>query len=235
MRYQRSGSGMVWIMALVLLAALIAIVVPISIHFANMNSSNDPPSRPSRPSSTTTPTSSTSTPSSTSSTENPPSTSPSSVPSGGLNQIEFDLLTEHNNKRSLHGVGNLTWNWELAQFAADYAAEALDCDNLQLIHSGGPYGENLAAGYEGGFRPVDVWYDEISLYDYNNPGFDEETGHFTQLIWNATNEVGCAIVDCHNEWSQYTICEYRPAGNIVGSTDSQTRQLFNDNVPRPLD
>lgn len=232
MRRQGGGSGTFWIVTLVLLASLIAIVVPLSIHFVNLSSSND--------SSNNSPTLSSATSSLTfpdSSTENSPLTtfSPaSSIPSGDLTQIDFDLLTEHNNKRALHGVSNLTWNWELAQYAADYADSALNCSNLQLIHSGGPYGENLAAGYEGGFRPVDVWYDEISLYDYDNPGFAEETGHFTQLIWNTTNEVGCAYVDCHNEWSQYTICEYRPAGNIVGSTDALTRQSFDAHVPRPL-
>ena len=235
MRHQGGGSGTFWIVALVLLASLIAIVVPLSIHFVNLNSSNDSfDNSPSLSSATSTLTFADS---STQSSQSSPLTTfsrTSSIPSGELNQLEFDFFIEHNNKRALHGVGNLTWNWELAQFAADYAASALDCNNLQLIHSGGPYGENLAAGYEGGFRPVDVWYDEISLYDYDNPGFAEETGHFTQVIWNATNEVGCAYVDCHNQWSQYTICEYRPAGNIVGSTDAQTRQLFNENVPRPL-
>lgn len=129
----------------------------------------------------------------------------------------------------------MTWNDVLATFAANYAANNFSCDNVQLIHLGGPYGENLAAGYVGGEAPVDAWYDEISMYNYSNPGFSEETGHFTQLIWNSSVELGCAIVTCDNAWRQYTICEYSPMGNIVGTTAARTRELFSEHVWPLLD
>lgn len=82
---------------------------------------------------------------------------------------------------------------------------------------------------------MDAWYDEISLYDYNDPGFSTETGHFTQLIWNSSVELGCAIVNCNNAWNQYTICEYYPMGNIVGTTTERTQELFRDHVWPLLD
>ena len=50
----------------------------------------------------------------------------------------------------------LSWSNKLAEYAQDYANTGFDCSNLNLKHSGGPYGENLAAGYMGGISPVDV-------------------------------------------------------------------------------
>ena len=49
-------------------------------------------------------------------------------------------------------------------------------------------GENLASGWNTSETIVDEakrstkgWYDEIKDYDYDNPGFASETGHFTQV------------------------------------------------------
>lgn len=136
-------------------------------------------------------------------------------------------MNEHNIKRALHGVGALTWNQALADYAANYAANNFDCNNVQLIHSHGPYGENLAAGYVGGAAPVDAWYNEISQYNFNDPGFSPATGHFTQVVWKGTSELGCAYVTCNNAWRQYTICEYQEPGNWIGEFQENVLPLVN--------
>lgn len=118
----------------------------------------------------------------------------------------------------------------MTDYAANYAASNFDCNNVQLVHSGGPYGENLAAGYVGGIEPTDAWYDEIADYDYSNPGYSDATGHFTQLIWASSVELGCAEVICDNIWRQYTICEYSPRGNIVSTNREITVEIFDENV-----
>lgn len=118
----------------------------------------------------------------------------------------------------------------MADYAANYAANNFSCDNVQLIHSGGPYGENLAAGYVGGDAPVDAWYDEIQYYNWSHPGYSSDTGHFTQLIWKSSTQLGCAYVTCDNAWRQYTICEYYPRGNLVGTTYDVTYYFFSNNV-----
>ena len=41
---------------------------------------------------------------------------------------------------------------------------------------------------------VQLWYDEEPDYDYKNPRFSNKTGHFSQVIWKATTEIGCAFV-----------------------------------------
>ena len=58
--------------------------------------------------------------------------------------VEFaeEILKEHNVKRALHGVPALSWSNKLAEYAQDYANTGFDCSNLNLKHSGGPYGEN---------------------------------------------------------------------------------------------
>lgn len=83
--------------------------------------------------------------------------------------------------------------------------------------------------------PTSIWVcDERHEYNYKKPtGFTEETGHFTQLVWRSTLQVGCAAVDCgyddpdlsdikdengrfRKAQGWYVVCEYAPAGNIVG-------------------
>ncbi|OBA23308.1 PR-1-like protein [Metschnikowia bicuspidata var. bicuspidata NRRL YB-4993] len=153
------------------------------------------------------------------------SSGPSSSATSSLSSFEAEILKEHNIKRALHGVGDLTWNSTLAKYAAQYADEADFCKVQKLIHSNGTYGENLAAGYVGGAAPVDAWYDEISLYSYSKPGFSEATGHFTQLIWKSTTNLGCAMIACDNIWRQYTICEYSSAGNVINQFEKNVLPL----------
>ena len=40
-------------------------------------------------------------------------------------------------------------------------------------------------------------------------------GHYTQIIWPASQRVGCATAS--NRANDYLVCRYLPAGNIVGT------------------
>ena len=124
------------------------------------------------------------------------------------------MTNVHNAKRSLHvDTGSLTWSEELAAYAQNYA-DQYDCSG-NLVHSGGPYGENLALGY-GLTGAVDAWYDEISKYNYDDPGYSPQTGHFTQVVWKSSTQVGCGYKYCGSYWGDYVVCEYAPAGNVIG-------------------
>ena len=59
---------------------------------------------------------------------------------------------------------------------------------------------------------VDMWYNEVDDpgYDFSNPGWDYGTGHFTQVVWKGTTEVGCGVA---NGW---VCCRYYPPGNYMG-------------------
>lgn len=151
----------------------------------------------------------------------PATTSASS--DSNLSDFANTLLSEHNKKRALHkDTSALSWSSKLADYAQSYA-DKYDCSG-NLVHSGGPYGENLALGY-GEAGSVDAWYDEISSYDWSNPGFSSNAGHFTQVVWKSSTEVGCGIKTCGGLWGDYVICSYNPAGNFAGE--------FQDNV-QPL-
>ncbi|KAK6453978.1 uncharacterized protein RJT20DRAFT_111960 [Scheffersomyces xylosifermentans] len=196
---------------------------------------------PTTTSSSTTPTttSSSTTPTTTSSSTTPttPATSTEGSDSVPTTDVAFanEIVNAHNQRRGLHGVGPLQWSNTLAKYAADYAARTFSCDNVKLVHSGGPYGENLAAGYVGGTDPVTTWYKEIKDYNFNNPGFSSATSHFTQVVWKSTTKLGCARVKCSNAWRQYTICEYSDQrGNISGTDPATGKSYFEENVVPPV-
>lgn len=141
----------------------------------------------------------------------------------GLSTSQSEVLSEHNIKRALHeDTPSLTWSDELASYAQAYADE-YDCSGT-LTHSGGAYGENLALGYSPA-KAVDAWYNEIDSYDFSSPGYSSSTGHFTQLVWKSSTELGCGFKTCGNEWGTYVICSYNPAGNVLGEFSENVESL----------
>lgn len=124
------------------------------------------------------------------------------------------LFTLHNEKRALdRDTSPLTWSAELEQYAQSYA-DNYDCSG-SLVHSGGPYGENLALGY-GVESAVLAWYNEIKYYDYTHPGFSSATSHFTQVVWKSTTQLRCSIKLCGGSWGDLVIFSYIPPGNVAG-------------------
>ncbi len=132
-----------------------------------------------------------------------------------------EWLQAHNIHRILHDVNPLIWSATVAASAQKYA------DTCPSDHSGSGYGENIAwASYDQGRTgAVDDWYNEEPLYDYDNPGFSGETGHFTQVVWKGTREVGCGYKSCSSGWPNVWVCQYNPPGNYIGQ--------FGENVLRP--
>ncbi|KAF5374358.1 hypothetical protein D9758_004712 [Tetrapyrgos nigripes] len=56
--------------------------------------------------------------------------------------------------------------------------------NLFLAAGSGDYGI---------LNAINGWMDEASKYDYNNPGFSSDTGHFAQVVWKATKQLVAAL------------------------------------------
>ena len=129
-----------------------------------------------------------------------------------------DYLQAHNAARSAVGVGPMTWSSTLAAYALNYANQRLgDC---RLVHSGGPYGENLfwGSGREWTARDaVESWVSERRHYHYptNSCAAGQVCGHYTQVVWRSSVQLGCARVRCNNG-AIFIICSYNPRGNIVG-------------------
>lgn len=60
-----------------------------------------------------------------------------------------------------------------------------------------------------------MWYDEIKDYNFDNPGHFGGTGHFTQVVWVASQEMGVAKAG-EGSGTQYVVARYSPAGNLMG-------------------
>lgn len=133
-----------------------------------------------------------------------------------LSDVAKAMVEQHNQVRAKHCAKPLAWSPKLASVAQAWANK-LKANNCAFEHSGGNYGENLAAGTSGYMGPdevVKMWYEEIKDYDFNNPGFSMTTGHFTQVVWKGTQQVGCGMVQCKglDVW----VCNYDPPGNWEG-------------------
>ncbi|KAF7339713.1 Fruiting body protein SC7 [Mycena sanguinolenta] len=147
------------------------------------------------------------------------SSSSSSSGGNGSNASDDDVqayLTAHNTIRAQHGAVPVTWSNAAAEKAQQWANE---CTNTHSGGTLGPLGENLAAG-TGTFtiaQAVKAWTDEVSNYNPNDP----QPSHFTQVVWKATTEIGCAVQTCDGIFAgfgpaQYYVCEYSPQGNVIG-------------------
>ncbi|KAL0661127.1 hypothetical protein Bca4012_097964 [Brassica carinata] len=80
-----------------------------------------------------------------------------------------DFINTHNAARSQVGVPNLVWDAAVASYALNYAnARKSDCN---LVHSTGPYRENLAKGSSSTFSAisaVNLWVAEKPYYNYTS-------------------------------------------------------------------
>ena len=133
----------------------------------------------------------------------------------------------HNDLRAKHGAPALEYNADLADHAKKHSEECLD-ENGELEHStDGLYGENLCWNYESTEACINDWYAEGGNYDYGKKD-PNQAGHFTQVIWKATKQIGCGVAMCANKegiTGPLVTCNY-DTGNVIGQ--------YGDNVLRPL-
>ncbi|XP_037046709.1 Golgi-associated plant pathogenesis-related protein 1-like [Bradysia coprophila] len=130
--------------------------------------------------------------------------------------FHLDCLNAHNDYRRRHGVGPLKLSPTLSDFAQNWANTI--ANKRQLQHSSErKYGENIywSSGKTiNGKDPVDSWYSEIKQYNYKNATFSSGTGHFTQVVWKNSLELGVGVARVGNE--VYVVASYYPPGNFGG-------------------
>nr|WDS83921.1 pathogenesis-related protein 1 [Musa acuminata] len=142
-----------------------------------------------------------------------------------------DVVDVHNSARAAVGVGPVSWDDDIASYAQKFANKRVtDC---QLVHSGGPYGENLFWGTGRAFtltEAVNVWIAEKQYYDYeNNSCADGQVcGHYTQVVWQNTTAIGCAWTQCSDGTGIFIVCDYSPAGNFVGQRPYEVKAQENN-------
>lgn len=134
----------------------------------------------------------------------------------GLDATATGLLAAHNRVRAAHCAPPLVWSPALAAEATAWA-DALAANACAFEHSSSPYGENLAGGTASALGPDEVvamWSREVSDYDFRRPRFGMTTGHFTQVVWKGTTQLGCGVATCSGQ-SRW-VCNYDPPGNVAG-------------------
>ncbi|KMZ73295.1 Cysteine-rich secretory protein [Zostera marina] len=149
----------------------------------------------------------------------PPPPSPSPLPPPPEDDpLEIqNYLDSHNTARAEVGVGPMEWNNAVYTYAQGYANQRKsDC---LLQHSETSYGENLFWGMGKEFTAVDAvkaWVDEKQWYHYEDNSCDsgKMCGHYTQVVWSNSVELGCARVQCANG-AYFITCNYNPPGNYV--------------------
>lgn len=134
-------------------------------------------------------------------------------------------LETHNRMRAEVGAAPLRWSQELSVFAqawADHLAGA-GCRFQHRPIKGEwaqQYGENLFWGNGAFFNASDAtnsWYGEKKDFRYGpvTESNYARIGHYTQLVWSATTEVGMGAARCRNgAW--IIVANYSPRGNYVG-------------------
>ncbi|RWR77918.1 pathogenesis-related protein PRB1-3-like protein [Cinnamomum micranthum f. kanehirae] len=129
-----------------------------------------------------------------------------------------DFLRAHNAARARVRVGPMTWDNNVAAYARNYANQRRgDC---RLVHSGGPYGENIFWGSGREFTAADAvnsWESEKQFYNRNSNtcAAGKVCGHYTQVVWRNSVRLGCARVKCNNG-AIFITCNYSPPGNVQG-------------------
>lgn len=65
-----------------------------------------------------------------------------------------------------------------------------------------------------------VRYNEVCKpgYNFKNSGFSAGTGHFTQVVWKGSTDLGIGVAtgNKHGMKCTYIVARYRPAGNFMG-------------------
>ena len=142
-----------------------------------------------------------------------------------------EILKSHNQIRNSLNLPNLRWSNSLASKAQSWVNELENSHSCKMKHSRmSGLGENLywasPIRYSSGNNQIQsiepkavvwTWADEKPYYNYssNSCAYGKVCGHYTQLIWANTTEVGCAKVICANK-SQIWSCNYNPPGNYIG-------------------
>ena len=152
------------------------------------------------------------------------------------------IIASHNKVRQKLNQHPLSWSDSLANYAQQWVNRLAETENCSMLHrpnyEGEPdsenylqiHGENLFwASPEtlgngqtklqnvSNAEVVNAWAEEEDYYDYQTnscqPG--KVCGHFTQMVWHESRQVGCAKAICPDK-SQIWACNYHPRGNYIG-------------------
>ncbi len=137
-----------------------------------------------------------------------------------------DALDFHNKSRNDVGASALVWSADLAGYAQEWADYLAANNNCKMAHRKSlgketrSAGENIFWGSVSKFTPYDAsesWYSEITEYKYTTVTAQNyyKTGHYTQMVWKKTKEVGIGVAIC-KDGAIIIVANYFPPGNYLG-------------------
>lgn len=142
------------------------------------------------------------------------------------------VLNQHNELRKKHGAKPLKLDDALSKVAQGHA-ETLG-KTERLTHANTHYGENLFTMKSS--KPIDdetlaelavqSWYSEIQKHKFGGEPKDLCTGHFTQVVWLDTTDLGVGHV-MTKSGAHYVVCNYNPPGNFLGQFAKKVLPLTN--------
>ncbi len=157
-------------------------------------------------------------------------TSSTSVGTGDEEPANMDGMVEAHNAARANvvpaaspAIPPLTWS---SSVAAAAQAWAMEC-NFSHDTDNGTYGQNIYAATGDTLPPqvVAAWIAESANYDYatNTCAANEVCGHYTQVVWRDSTQLGCGVESCTTgspfggtgAWQIY-VCNYAPPGNFDG-------------------
>ncbi|KAE8750929.1 hypothetical protein FOCC_FOCC002357 [Frankliniella occidentalis] len=156
------------------------------------------------------------------------------VEAGGSEDLAQEGLRLHNEYRRQHGVPALRLSTQLCEYARDWA-RTLAREDRFAHRPDGRYGENIFCAWSpdsgtgpssrvGAKEACDTWYKEIKDHPFGQEPRLLKSGHFSQMVWKESKELGLGIARSKNGRT-IIVANYHPRGNYIGQ--------FADNVPRP--
>ncbi|XP_067002477.2 venom allergen 5.02-like [Anabrus simplex] len=130
----------------------------------------------------------------------------------------------------------LTWSDELASIAQRWADQCeYQHDTCRNTETYWWVGQNIAISNSWPCDtlpnspdwkfPMDSWYSEVKDFDKSiitkYRSTSAQTGHYTQIVWANTSEIGCGYTaffggqGSQKKCSQYYVCNYGMGGNII--------------------
>lgn len=137
-------------------------------------------------------------------------------PTAVSSSLAREMLVAHNAVRARLGIAPLVWSERLEARSQDWA-DTLPAHKQFAHRPNSTCGENLfeiKGATASSARVINAWARESRTYDYGSNRCRGVCGHYTQIVWRDTKEVGCAVA--RGGGREVWVCDYDPPGNWVG-------------------
>nr|XP_009936504.1 PREDICTED: cysteine-rich venom protein pseudechetoxin-like [Opisthocomus hoazin] len=128
----------------------------------------------------------------------------------GVNPTASNMLRMQWSPAAAKNAQNWANNCTLSHSPANMRRTTVQCgENLFMSSAPFPWSDVTQA-----------WYNEEKDFIYGTgakrPG--AVIGHYTQVVWHSSGQIGCATAYCPNsKYKHFYVCQYCPAGNLLSS------------------